>query len=87
MTNIPTEAEIQRVLELLKKSHPDKATREYAIKTIEGMKKFASVVVDRIEEDMESGRLQINDKGEITVDGKVIKKLGKKEKKLKGKHL
>lgn len=84
MTEAPKEAEIQRILKILKQKHPERATREYAIKTIESMKKFATMVVDRIEEDLESGKIKINKKGEVTREGKVIKKADDSENKSKG---
>ncbi len=84
MTKTPTEAEIQRILIVLEKTHPKKATREYAIKTIESMRKFASMVVDRVEEDLESGKIKINKKGEVTREGKVIKKDNDSENMSKG---
>jgi UDP-N-acetylglucosamine enolpyruvyl transferase len=87
MNDTPSEAEIQKVIKLLKKTHPDQSSRENAIETIEGMKKLASLIVDQIEKDVESGSLKVNDKGEIIVDGKVVKKVTKKENKSKRKHL
>lgn len=84
MNDTPNEAEIQRILKVLEKTHPEKATREYAIKTIESMRRFASMVVDRVEEDLESGKIKINKKGEVTREGKVIKMADDSEDKSKG---
>ena len=66
MTKQPTEAEIQKVLKMLEESDPHNATRENAIKAIEGMKAMAGKVVDRIDDDMKSGKIEVSDDGEIT---------------------
>ncbi len=66
MKKNPTEEEIQKVLKMLKESAPEKATRENAIKTIEAMRSMAGVVVDRIDEDIESGKIKISDDGKVT---------------------
>ena len=66
MKKKPTEEEIQKVIEMLKKSDPEKATRENAIKAIEGMKTMAGMVVDRIDDDMKSGKVEISDNGKVT---------------------
>jgi hypothetical protein len=65
MTQKPTEQEIQEALELLEKTTPDEATRENAIKTVEGMKKMASDLVDRVDEDLESGKVTVSDDGKV----------------------
>ena len=65
MKKKPTEEEIQKVIEMLKESDPEKATRENAIKTIEGMKTMAGMVVDRIDDDMKSGKVKISDNGKV----------------------
>lgn len=62
----PTEEEIQKVLKMLEKSDPEKATRENAIKTIEGMQKMAGALVDRVDEDLKSGKVTVSEDGEIT---------------------
>jgi len=56
MTKQPTEAEIQKVLKMLEESDPSSATRENALKAIDGMKTMAGKVVDRIDDDMKSGK-------------------------------
>lgn len=65
MTQIPEE-EIQKVLKMLRESNPEKATRENAIKTIQGMKNMAGMVVDKIDEDLKTGKVKVSDKGEVT---------------------
>ncbi|MBU0777016.1 hypothetical protein KKH23_00610 [Patescibacteria group bacterium] len=84
MNKAPKEKEIQKILKILKQTHPEKATRKYAIKTIKSMRKFASMVIDRIEEDLESGKIKISEKGEVMREGKVIKKADDPENKSKG---
>lgn len=61
----PTEEEIQKVIKMLAESNPDNATRENAIKVIEGMKSMASNVVDRIEDDLKTGKVKVSDEGEV----------------------
>lgn len=78
MGKTPTEEDIQKVLKMLRETQPEKATREYAIKTIKNMKSMASMMVDRIDEDLKSGKVKINEKGEVIRDGKVISKTSKK---------
>lgn len=68
----PSEEDIQKVLKMLEETQPDKATREYAIQTIERMKSMANVLLDRIEDDVQSGKVTVNDKGEVVKDGTVI---------------
>jgi len=65
MTQIP-ENEIQKVLKMLRESNPEKATRENAIKTIQGMKNMAGMVVDKIDEDLKTGKVKVSDKGKVT---------------------
>ena len=66
MKKKPTEAEIQKVIKMLEKSNPEKATRENAIKVIQGMKTMAGMVVDRIDDDMKSGKIEVSDSGKVT---------------------
>ena len=66
MTKKITEAEIDKVIKMLEESDPEKATRENAIKVIEGMKQLAGNAIDRIDEDLKTGRLKINEKGRVT---------------------
>ncbi len=66
MKKKPTEAEIQKVIKMLEKSNPEKATRENAIKVIQGMKTMAGMVVDRIDDDMKSGKIAVSDDGKVT---------------------
>lgn len=62
----PTEEEIQKVLKMLAKSDPEKATRENAIKTIQGLQGLAGALVDRVDEDLKSGKVTVSEDGEIT---------------------
>ena len=66
MKKKPTEAEIQKVIKMLEESNPEKATRENAIKAIAGMKTMAGMVVDRIGDDMKSGKIEVSDSGKVT---------------------
>ena len=66
MKKKPTEVEIQKVIKMLEESNPEKATRENAIKTIKGMKTMAGMVVDRIGDDMKSGKIEVSDSGKVT---------------------
>ena len=66
MKKKPTEAEIQKVIKMFKESNPEKATRENAIKAIKGMKTMAGMVVDRIDDDMKSGKIEVSDDGKVT---------------------
>ena len=61
-----TEEEIQKVIKMLEKSDPEKATRENAIKVIEGMKTMAGNVIDRIDEDLKSGKVEVSEDGKVT---------------------
>lgn len=70
-----TEEEIQDVLEDLEKTHPDRATREYAIQTLDKMGVFANMIIDRILEEKESGRLKFTKDGKIYLNGKLIKRV------------
>lgn len=62
----PTEEEIQKVLKMLEKSDPEKATRENAIKTIQGLQGLAGALVDRVDEDLKSGKVTVSEDGEVT---------------------
>lgn len=66
MKRQPTEEEIQKVIKMLEESNPEKATRENALKVIEGMKTMAGTVVDRIDDDLKSGKVKIEDDGKVT---------------------
>ena len=66
MKKKPTEAEIQKVIKMLEESNPEKATRENAIKAIQGMKIMAGMVVDRIDNDMKTGKVEVSDDGKVT---------------------
>lgn len=61
----PTEQEIQKVLKMLEESDPKKATRENAIQTIERMRKMASALVDRVDEDLRSGKVTVSKTGKV----------------------
>lgn len=78
--NTPPEEEIQKILKLLKETHPEEATRDKTIKTIESMKAFASIIVERVDEDLKSGKLEVNDKDEVFRNGELISKPAKKSK-------
>lgn len=66
MKRQPTEEEIQKVIKMLEESNPQKATRENALKVIEGMRTMAGTVVDRIDDDLKSGKVKIEDDGKVT---------------------
>lgn len=66
MTKQPTEAEIQKVIKMLEESDPANATRENAIKVIEGMKTMASGVIDKIDDDLKTGKVKVSDDGKVT---------------------
>lgn len=66
MTKKITEAEIQKVMKMLEESDPKKATRENAIRAIQGMKTMAGKVVDRIDLDLKTGKVKVDDKGKVT---------------------
>lgn len=66
MNTQPTEEEIQKVIKMLEESNPESATRENALKVIAGMKSMAGEVVDRIEDDLKSGKVKISDDGAVT---------------------
>ncbi|MBT4359217.1 MAG: hypothetical protein HOD22_04670 [Candidatus Pacebacteria bacterium] len=66
MKKQPTEAEIQKVIKMLEESDPANATRENAIKAIEGMKTMAGKVIDKIDDDMKSGKIEVSADGEVT---------------------
>ncbi len=66
MTKKITEEEIQKVLKMLEESNPKKATRENAIKTIVGMRKMAVMVVDKIDEDLKTGKVKVDEKGKVS---------------------
>lgn len=66
MTKQIPEEEIQKVLKMLEESKPEEATRENAIKVIEGMKTMAGTVVDRIDDDLKTGKVKVDDAGEVT---------------------
>ncbi len=61
-----TEAEIEKVIKMLEESDPSKATRENAIKVIESMKQMAGSVIDRIDEDLKTGKVKIDETGKVT---------------------
>ena len=66
MKKQPTEAEIQKVIKMLEESDPANATRENAIKAIEGMKTMAGKGIDKIDDDMKSGKIEVSADGEVT---------------------
>jgi hypothetical protein len=66
MIRKPTEEEIQEMLIMLKEKNPKSATRENAIKAIEGLQTMAGALVDRVGEDLESGKVVVSDEGKVT---------------------
>jgi hypothetical protein len=81
MSKTPTEEDIQTVLKMLEETQPEKATRADAIKTIESMKSVAKIIVDKVSEDLKSGKVTVNKKGEVLRGGEVISKSPKSSKK------
>ena len=81
MSKTPTEEDIQTVLKMLQETQPEKATRQEAIKTIESMKSVAKIIVDKVSEDLKSGKVTVNKKGEVLRDGEVILESSKTSKK------
>lgn len=71
MKKQPTEEEIQKVMKMLEDSDPTKATHENAVKVIEGMKTMAGMAVDRIDDDMKSGKIKVSDDGKVTRNDKL----------------
>jgi len=53
-----TEEEIQWAIGKLKEKHPEKATREQAVKLLDTFKGVAGTVVNKIKEDKKSGKLK-----------------------------
>ncbi|HSD98607.1 MAG TPA: hypothetical protein VLB73_02835 [Patescibacteria group bacterium] len=53
-----TEEEIQWAIQELKKKHPERADREHAIKLLDTMKGFGTLVVKTIKEDKKSGKIK-----------------------------
>lgn len=53
-----TEEEINWAIDKLNKKHPEKATKEQAIKLLNTMRGFTDIVVDKIEEDKKYGKLK-----------------------------
>ena len=66
MAKEPSEAEIEKVLKMLEESDAEKATRENAIKVIEGMKEMAGKVVDKIDEDLKTGKVKVSGNGSVS---------------------
>jgi len=54
------------MLVMLEEKNPKSATRENAIKAIEGLQTMAGALVDRVGEDLESGKVVVSDEGEVT---------------------
>ncbi len=81
MSKTPTKEDIQTVLKMLQDTKPEKATREEAIKTIESMRSVAKIIVDRVSDDLKSGKVIVNKKGEVLRDGEVILESPKASKK------
>jgi len=66
MSNKTSEEDVQKVLKMLRVSNPEKATRENAIKTMQGMKAMAGMVVDKIDEDLQTGKVKVSDDGKVS---------------------
>lgn len=52
-----TEKEINWALNKLKEKHPERANREQAIKLLNSLGSLAGIVVNKVEEDKRSGKL------------------------------
>jgi hypothetical protein len=61
--NNSTEQEIQTILKMLEDTSPAEATRENAIKVIQQMRTMAGEVVDKIEDDLKTGKVSVDDAG------------------------
>lgn len=55
-----SEEDIQKLIKMLEESDPDNATRENAIKVIEKMKSMAGTLVDRIDDDLKTGKVKVS---------------------------
>jgi len=66
MTQMHSEEDIQTMLASLRASNPELATREAAIEALERLRNLAKTVVDKVDEDVSSGRLTVDDDGEVT---------------------
>ena len=53
-----TEEEIQWAIQELRRKHPERADRDHAIRLLDTMKGFSSMVVKKIKEDKKSGKLK-----------------------------
>lgn len=53
-----TEEEIEWAINELKKKHPERASREGAIKLLDTMRGFTNIVIDKIKEDKKSGKIK-----------------------------
>ena len=62
----PTEKEIKKALNMLERSSPEKATRENAIKAVQGIKAMAGMVVNKIDKDLKTGKVKVSESGEVT---------------------
>lgn len=66
MTQMHSEEDIQTMLASLRASNPELATREGAIQALDRLRNLAKTVVDKVDEDLSSGRLTVDDDGEVT---------------------
>ena len=66
MKKQPTEVEIQKVIKMLEESDPANATRKNALKVIAGLKTMAGGVIDKIDDELKSGKIVVSDDGKVT---------------------
>ena len=66
MTDTITEEDIQKALKMLEKKDPKQATRENAIKAAQALKKMASDLLDKVDDDLKSGKLTVDDDGRVS---------------------
>ncbi len=66
MTQMHSEEDIQTMLASLRASNAELATREAAIEALDRLRNLAKTVVDKVDDDVSSGRLTVDDDGEVT---------------------
>lgn len=66
MTQVHSEEDIQTMLTSLRASNLELATREAAIEALDRLRNLAKTVVDKVDEDVSSGRLTVDEDGEVT---------------------
>ena len=65
MTEKPTEAKIQQMLDMLRKSNKN-ATREEAIKAVNAMTTMAGTVLNKMDDDLKTGKLKVSKSGKVS---------------------